>query len=430
MAPVNSSASDNLVGRKRLLLLSSTKGYETRLFVEAAQKVGVPFLLGTDRCHRLEDPWGDGAIPLRFEDPEGSARVIVEQAQRQPLQAIVPVGDRATRTAALACQALNLPYNPLTAAAACRNKFLARQMLQAAGVWVPPFARFSINDDPRRCAAQVTFPSVLKPLSLSASQGVIRADTPGQFVAAFERIAALLRSPDIQVHKEETTDWLLAEGYIPGREVALEGLLDRGRLRVLAIFDKPEPLEGPFFEETLYVTSSREDTTTQAPIVAVVEQAARALTLVHGPLHAELRLTEAGPRLLEVAARSIGGLCSRALRFRTGMSLPELVIRHACGLPIDPLVREDAAAGVMMIPIPCAGIFQGVEGLEEALKTRGVEDIAITAKDAHPIVPLPEGASYLGFIFARGESPAAVEDALRAAHQRLRFRIMPRLPVA
>lgn len=421
---------DNRDGNKRLLLLTSTKGYETRLFVEAAEKLGIPLRLGTDRCHRLEDPWGDAAIPLRFEDPEGSAQVIVERAEREPIQAVVALGDRATRTAALACQALGLPYNPPSAAAACRDKFLARHMLQAAGVWVPPFARFSIHDDPRRCATEVGYPCVLKPLSLSASQGVIRADTPDEFARAFERIATLLRRPEIQVHKEETTDWLLAEGYIPGREVALEGLLDRGRLRVLAVFDKPDALEGPFFEETLYVTPSREDASTQAQLVACVEQAARALTLAHGPIHAELRLTDAGPRVLEVAARAIGGLCSRALRFRAGMSLPELILRHAWGLAVDPLVREEEAAGVMMIPITQAGIFQGVEGVDEAMKVSGAEEIVITAKESHPLVPLPEGSSYLGFIFARAASAAEVERALRTAHRRLRFRILCPLPLA
>ncbi|MFQ5662424.1 MAG: ATP-grasp domain-containing protein [Terriglobia bacterium] len=426
---MNSSGHESRDAGKRLLLLSSTKSYETRLFVEAARQLGVPLTLGTDRCGALEDPWGDGAIPLRFEDPAGSARVVVEYARAHPLQAIVALGDRAPRTAALACQALGLPYNPPVAAVACRNKFIARQMLQTARVEVPPFVRFSIDADPRGCSERVAFPCVLKPLSLSGSQGVIRADTPEQFVAAFKRIGALLRQPKIQVHREETTQWLLAEGFIPGREMALEGLLDRGRLRVLAIFDKPDALEGPFFEETLYVTPSREDASTQAAAVECTERAARALGLFHGPIHAELRLTSAGPRILEVAARAIGGLCSRAVRFRTGMSLAELILRHACGRPIDPIVREAAAAGVMMIPIPRAGIFQGVEGIEEARMIPAIEEIAITAKPSHPILPLPEGSSYLGFIFARGRTADAVEESLRAAHQRLHFRIEPRLPV-
>ncbi|MBI4466068.1 MAG: ATP-grasp domain-containing protein [Acidobacteria bacterium] len=413
----------------KLLLLSTTSSYETRLFVEAAERLSIPLLFGTDRCHRLDDPWQDGALPLRFEEPEASAGVIVEQSRTQSIQAIVPLGDRAVRTAALACQALGLSHNPPSAAEACRNKFIARQRLQAAGLWVPPFARFSIYEDPRPRLDEMPFPCVLKPLSLSASQGVIRANGPEEFLAAFERIARLLRQPDIQVLREETLGELLVEGFIPGPEFALEGLLDHGRLRVLVLFDKPDPLEGPYFEETLYVTPSRLPEAKQREIIGAVEAAAKALTLCHGPIHAEVRLPADGPRVLEVAARAIGGLCSRAVRFQTGISLPELILRHAWGLPIEPVVREDAAAGVMMIPIPQAGIFHGVEGLEEARQVPGIEDIAITAKPAHPIVPLPEGASYLGFIFARDSSSEAVERALREAHGRLRFRIGPELPV-
>lgn len=415
--------------KKPLLLLASTKGYETRLFIEAARNLGIPVALGTDRCGSLDNPWNDQAIPLRFEEPEASARSIVSFAQEQPVRAIAPLGDQAVRTAALACRELGLPHNPPEAAEAARDKYKARQRLKAAGVVVPLFARFSLEDDPQRCAQQVGYPCVLKPLSLSASQGVIRADTPGQFLLAFERIRALLQRPEVQVHKEESTDWLLAEEFIPGREVAVEGLLDRGRLRVLALFDKPDPLDGPFFEETIYVTPSREDAGTQAAIVTEVERAAAALDLFHGPIHAELRLSADGPRIVEVAARAIGGLCSRVLRFRTGLSLPELILAHACGLPIEPATPDDQAAGVMMIPIATGGIYQGVDGLVAALQVPGIEDITITAKEDHPILPRPEGASYLGFIFARGAATDEVERALRAAHQYLHFRIATRLPV-
>ncbi|MGH9789385.1 MAG: ATP-grasp domain-containing protein, partial [Candidatus Acidiferrales bacterium] len=273
-------------------------------------------------------------------------------------------------------------------------------------------------------------PCVVKPVALSASRGVIRADNPEQFIAAFERVAALLARPEIQAHKDDATDWLLAEGYLPGQEFAVEALLDRGQMRVLALFDKPDPLEGPFFEETIYVTPSREAAATQQQLIAAVERAARALGLRHGPIHAELRLTPEGPRLLEVAARTIGGLCSLAVRFQTGFALPELILRHACGLPIESVAREGAAAAVMMIPIPQAGLYEGVEGLEEARAVLGIEDVIITAKEEHPIEPLPEGASYLGFIFARARTPGEAERALREAHRCLRFRIAARLPVA
>ncbi len=425
--PVNSKLDDSAAPTKRLLLLFSTTGYEADDFAAAARKLHVACVFGSDRCHVMEDPWQDGAIPLRFEDPEGGARAILEYARTTPIHAIVAVGDRPTLTAARACQALGLPHNPPQAAEAARNKFTARQRFQAAGLPVPPFARFAINQDPREAVRHVRFPCVLKPLALSASRGVIRADDPDEFLAAFRRIAALLKTPEIRVLREEAHDWILVEGFIEGREVALEGILDQGHLRLLALFDKPDPLDGPFFEETIYVTPSRLAQEVQGQIVQATERAARALGLLHGPIHAELRVGSAGPWVLEVAGRSIGGLCSRVLRFGTGVSLEELIIRHAFGMDIGPFHREDPAAGVMMIPIPQAGIYRKAKGVEEALRTPGIEEITISAKEGQKILPLPEGSSYLGFIFARGSSPQQVEDALRQAHKQLRFEIAPSL---
>lgn len=421
---VDRQSEDGRDPARRVLLLCSTTGYEADDFVAAARRLQVACVFGTDRCHVLEDPWQDGAIPLRFEDPEGGARAILEYARTRPIHAIVAVGDRPTLTAALACRALGLAHNPPEAVAAARNKFRARQRLQAAGLPVPPFARFALDEDPHEVARRMRFPCVLKPLALSASRGVIRADAPDAFVTAFRRIAALLRSPEIRVLREEAHDWILVEGFIEGREVALEGVLDQGRLRLLALFDKPDPLDGPFFEETIYVTPSRLAPEAQGQILEATERAARALGLVHGPIHAELRLSRAGPRVLEVAARAIGGLCSRVLRFGTGLSLEELILRHALGMDIGPFQREEAAAGVMMLPIPEAGVYRRVEGLEAARRVPGIAELTITAKEGQTLLPLPEGASYLGFLFARGPSPQQVEDALRFAHQQLRFEIV------
>ncbi len=414
---------------KRALLLFTTTGYNGQDFVEAARKLGAACALGTDRCHVLEDPWQDGAIPLRFEDPDGAAREIAAFARGNPIQAILSVGDRPTVIAALASRALGLRHNPPEATAAARNKFRARELFRGAGLRVPRFTRFPLDQDPRAAASALPFPCVLKPLCLSASRGVIRADDPAQFAAAFERLRALLLTPEIRMLQDEAADWILAEEFIEGVEVALEGLLDGGRLRPLALFDKPDPLDGPFFEETLYVTPSRLPDGIQAEIVREAERAAAALGLVHGPIHAELRLNGAGPWVLEVAARTIGGLCSRSLRFGLGMSLEELIIRHALGMPIAP-VREERAAGVMMLPIPRGGILKGVEGVDGARQVPGIEDVAITAKLDQDLVPLPEGSSYLGFIFARASSPHEVEAALRTAHRHLRFEIASILPVA
>lgn len=426
--PAESNAA--VLHARRVMLLYATTGYEGRDFREAARRLGVACVLGTDRCRVLEDPWGDGALPLRFEEPEQAARAIVEYARTAPLDAIIPVGDKPTLAAALASAALGLPHNPPAAAEACRNKFLARQRFREAGLPVPWFTRFPMAADPRSLLSQLRFPCVLKPLCLTASQGVVRADDPEAFATAFRRVRTVLTAPAVRRLKDPGADWILVEGFIPGREVAVEALLDRGRLRLLALFDKPDPLDGPYFEETIYVTPSRLPRQAQAEILASVERAAGAIGLVHGPIHAELRLNETGPWILEVAARAIGGLCPRVLRFGTGISLEELIIRHALGMDVAPLEREDAAAGVMMIPIPQAGILRRIRGIEAARRVPGIVEVTITAKIGGELVPLPEGSSYLGFIFARASSPSEAEDALRRAHEGLRFDISSSLPVA
>jgi biotin carboxylase len=415
--------------RKRILLLFTTTGYNTGDFLEAARKLGVEVIPGTDRCHILKDPWGDDAIPLRFADTKKSVQTILQHVRKKPVSAIVAVGDKPTLTAALACQALGFPHNPLQAVAACRNKFVARQLLQKAGLPVPGFGCYSIDSDFDQMAGAIRYPCVLKPLSLSASQGVIRADSPDEFVNAFRRINRLLQLPEIRTTREKTLDQILVEDYIEGREVALEGILEEGRLKTLALFDKPDPLEGPFFEETLYVTPSRLDSKTQRRIQNCCQAAARALGLRHGPIHAEARVNAQGVWIIEVAGRSIGGLCSRTLRFGTGISLEELILRQALGMSIPSYQRRKTAAGAMMIPIPRAGFLQETKGVGKALMLRGVREVVITAKPGQKLVPLPEGASYLGFIFAGGSSPAKVENLLRSAHRKLRFNITPELPV-
>jgi hypothetical protein len=251
---------------------------------------------------------------------------------------------------------------------------------------------------------------------------VIRANNVDQFMAAFRRIAALLARDDVVV-TGDGADYLLAEAFIPGVEVALEGLMMGGTLHTLALFDKPDPLDGPFFEETIYVTPSRLPADVQTRLREVTARACAALGLTEGPVHAELRVSDAGPCVLEIAARSIGGLCSRTLRFGTGMTLEEIILRHALGRPIASLDRERRAAGVMMIPIPRAGRLVAVEGEAAARAVTGIEEVSITAHRGQELVPLPEGWQYLGFIFARGDTPAAVEAALRDAHARLHFEI-------
>jgi formate-dependent phosphoribosylglycinamide formyltransferase (GAR transformylase) len=422
----------------RLLLLTTTTGYQTRQFTEAALKAGAEVVLGSDRCHRLDDPWRDGALALPFGEPEEAARRIVEYAQAAPLQGIVALGDCTPPAAARACRKLALPFHSPESADVCRDKHRSRRRLARAGLGVPDFICYPLGDDPLAIAPSGSppcgFPCVLKPLALSASRGVIRADGPEEFTAAFERIRKLLRSPEVRVMRQPTSDFIQVEKYIEGEEFAVEAVMDRGRLRILAVFDKPDPLTGPYFAEGIYVTPSRQAPETLSRLTESVARAAGALGLSHGPLHAEVRINPQGVWFLEVAARPIGGLCSRALRFTSSnlpgrLSLEELIVRLATGEEIEPLERERAASGVMMIPVAEEGILEGVEGLEQARAVPGVEEIILTARPPQKLVPWPEGSSYPGFIFARGESPEVVVRALRAAHRKLRFVLSPALPV-
>lgn len=407
---------------RRLLLIGATTGYQTRAFAEAAQRLGYELVLATDRCHVLNDPWGDGALALRFEDPESAAAALARQTA---VDGVVALGDRPGYIAALAAERMGLRYSSPDAVAASRNKFLARERFRAAGLPVPRFQRVALAEDPEEAARQMRYPCVLKPLGLSASRGVIRANEPQEFVAAFRRIEKILGDPDIARLHEDQDRFLQVEEFVEGREFALEGILTGGRLRVLALFDKPDPLDGPFFEETIYTTPSREDGATQKAIVEATQSAVHALGLTEGPMHAEMRVNAGGVWMLEVAARPIGGLCARVLP-----GLEDLILRHAAGDDPGELAMSTPASGVMMVPIPREGIYVDVAGIEEARAEPGVEDVVITAKQGQRLVPLPEGASYLGFIFARGETAGEAELALRRAHEHLRFQIATALTLA
>ena len=406
----------------RVLLLLPTTTYRTHDFLEAARTLGVEIVCASDEPSTFESHAPDNLLTLDFDDPDAATARVAALADRRPLAAVLGVDDLTVVAAAAIAERLGLRASGRAAVTAARDKHQMRQCLAAAGVPVPRFRRIALKDDPFLAARGVGFPCVLKPLALSASRGVIRANNVDQFIAAFRRIAALLARDDVTV-SGDAAQFLLAEEYVPGIEVALEGLLTAGTLHTLALFDKPDPLEGPFFEETIYVTPSRLPADSQRAIERAAAAACAALGLTEGPVHAELRLNDDGPWLLEVAARSIGGLCSRTLRFGTGMSLEEIILRHALGWPIASLTRERTPAGVMMIPIPRAGRLTAVDGAAAASDVAGIEGVTITAHLGQDLVPLPEGWQYLGFIFARAASPAAVEAALRDAHARLSFTI-------
>src|SRR5579885_145441 len=407
---------------QRVLLLYSPSSYRAGPFLEAARKLGLEVVQGVDMPAALADFW-HAPLGLDFADLEQATRAIVDYAAKQPLRAIVAVDDSATLLAAHASAALGLPHNSPDAALAARDKHVMRRLLAAEGVPVPEFRRFAAGDDPTWVAAQVEYPCVVKPLRLSGSRGVIRADSPEELMAAFTRTRTMLLADGNPLEEAH----LLVEQFIPGFEVALEGLLTDQKLQVLALFDKPDPLDGPFFEETIYVTPSRLPEATQAAIADCAEKAALSLGLREGPVHAELRVNGDGPWIVEIAGRSIGGLCSTILQFGVDMCLEELILRQAIGLEVGSVSREQQAVGVMMIPIPGAGMLRAVHGVEQAEAVPGIVGVEITARLHNQIVPLPEGDSYLGFIFARGDTPAQVEAALREAHQHLKFDIKPLL---
>lgn len=417
----------------RVLLVSSTTGYQLRAFDAAARRLGVELVCATDRCHLLEDPWRDAAVPVRFHDAAASVRAIVESTADRSIDGVVAVGDRPAVIAALAAGALRVPTSPAEAVRIAGNKLMTRARFRDAGLPTP----WVLSIPCEGAAAptdRVRFPCVLKPLHLAASRGVMRADTPVEFKRALSRLQRLLRSPDVRALRDPASDAILIEEYVSGHEVAVEGLMTNGVLQVLALFDKPDPLEGPFFEETVYVTPAGLSEIVERRIVTQVEAAVAAIGLTHGPVHAECRLSDAGVFVLEVAARPIGGLCSRMLRFASPAgevaSLEDVVLQHA----LEPVATTSrlapGAAGVMMIPIPHEGRYRRVDGLAEARRLAHIDDVVIAAKVDQRVVPLPEGASYLGFIFARAEHRFDVVAALRQAHGCLQFEITPSLPVA
>ncbi len=411
---------------RRVLLLMPTTTYRASDFLRAAARLDVEVIVGSDHGQALEREAPGRTLALDFFRPGPSVERVVACGRERALDAVIGVDDETVELAALAAAALGLPANPVAAVRAARDKHRARELFRNAGLAGPWFRLIDLDAEPAREAAGVEYPCVLKPLFLSASRGVLRADDPASFVAAFRRIAALLARPDVQRRGAEAAGRIQVEGFIAGREVAVEGLLRSGELELLALFDKPDMPSGPTFEETIYVTPSRLPDDVQRSIEREALRACAALGLVEGPVHAELRVGDDGsPVVLEVAPRSIGGLCSRALRFGTGISLEELILRHALGERAGPPTRDGSAAGVMMIPTPAAGTLRAVHGVERARAVSGIEDVVISRPIGSELEPLPEGHRYLGFIFARGVAPGTVEAALREAHAQLAFDIDP-----
>jgi len=404
---------------QRCLLLAPPYSYRIAAYAAAADRLGVELLVASDSEHSLIPEVARGLrIPL--DAPERALTLIVREASRRSIGAVLATDDATVELASRAAAALGLVHNSPDAARIARRKDLARIRLAEAGVAVPRFRRLDLEGDLVRQSGGLHFPCVLKPLAMSASRGVMRVDDRAGLIAGCRRLARIIA--DARVPEERRL--VLAEDFIPGREVAVEGLLDHGVLNVLAIFDKPDPLDGPYFEETFYVTPSRLPEPTQARIRRRVAQACAAYGLRTGPVHAEVRINAQDAWLIELAARTIGGDCARLLSFGAGEGLEALVLRQALGLPIESRALRDAA-GVLMLPIPAAGTLRRVEGVIAARAVPGIEDLVLAVREGYELLPLPEGGSYLGFVFARAGTPGRVEAALRTAYAKLRVVVAP-----
>lgn len=411
-------SSGNNSSKPTIILLTNPRTYRAPHFAAAAECLGLNVVWGVDMPEEIAAN-RHSSLTIDFTDHDQAVHKIVKLGTKIQVKAVLALEDDASLIAAEANAALRLPHNDPSAALAARDKHIMRQALQDAGLNNPRFAAYALDEDEETLASLTQYPCVLKPTLLNGSRGVIRANNASEFKTAWMRVKGIV---ECAVGSE-----ILVEDYIPGIEVAVEGLAHEDGLCLLAIFDKPDTPEGPFFEETIYVTPSRLPIEIQDSIQAVATQGAQALGLRFGPVHAELRINDQGVWLVEVAGRSIGGLCSKTLQFGHGSSLEELILRQAAGLPLTSLARQHSSSGVMMIPIPSHGLLRQVRGLEKAESEPGVDSVEISARINYPLRPLPDGDSYLGFIFATADKPAAVEAALRQACSKIQFEIEPEI---
>lgn len=405
--------------RPRVLLIAPSQSYRIGAYLNAAREMGVDVEIASPTKHSLIRELAEG-LHIDLDDPQKSLEIISRAARSSPYDGIIATDDATVELAAQVADRLGLSFNSVPSSRLARRKDLARDCLGNAGLPVPQYRLVSLLDDLATQIEGFPFPCVVKPLNLSASRGVIRADDQLQFLSACERIRPIIKDqPD-----PFESSHLLVEAYIEGVEVALEGFLRHGELSVLALFDKPEPLIGPFFEETYYITPSRLSPEKQHLIRARVAAACNAYGLVRGVVHAELRVTSDEAWILEVAGRTIGGECGSLFNLVSGVSIESLVVANAVGRTL-PELSIKGAAGVLMIPIPKSGMLRRYGGIDKARAVHCIEAVRITAPIGHELVALPEGSSYLGFIFSKADTPEQAEAALREAHRKLNFKIDP-----
>ncbi len=413
----------------RVLLIAPPGSYRIHAYLEAARGLGIEMPVASEGEHSLVPGIRDG-LRVDFADPDDVIERVLSAHRDRPVAGVVATDDGTAEIADRAAAALGLAHNAPSAARTAGRKDLARAALAAAGLPVPAARRVDLRRPLGSQLAGVELPCVVKPLALSASRGVIRADSLPDLEAACRRAGAIARAAAVASAGAEARDTLLVESFVPGPEIALEGMLAGGALSVLAIFDKPDPLDGPFFEESIYVTPSRLPPPVQALAARRVREGCAAYGLTEGPVHAELRLHDGDAWIIEIAARTIGGDCARLFTFGSGTSLERLVLQRALGRsPEVPFRAAGRAAGVLMIPTPDAGTLRRVEGVMAASRIPGVREVSVTVREGYELTPLPEGGAYLGFVFALGPDPAGVEASLRRARETIRVVVAPSLAV-
>jgi hypothetical protein len=408
----------------RLLLIAPEASYHTAPFQAAGRRLGIEIIVASEGRFPVV-PGQSVGLRVDFADLDRSLRLIVSLYRETPFDGVIGTDDGTLELATVVATEFGLHTNPPLSTKISRRKDRSRVVQRDFGLRTPWFVSVAVSSHGEpEVPSGVSYPCVAKPVTLSASRGVIRANNEHELLIALSRISKIIESAG-----PEHPRVALIEEYIPGMEYVVEGLLNSGNWQTMAIFGKPDPLEGPFFEETIYIAPPSLKFDVEEKILNTVRATCEAYGLEHGPIHAECRINDDGVWLIELAPRTIGGKCSRIFQSGTGQALEDIVILNALGRRPAPFRFPAAVIGVMMIPVPGPGIVRRVEGFEAARCVDHIEEIEIDIKPGQQLVPWPEGSSYPGFIFARGPSEHLVTEALKTAHRALRFVIAPQLPL-
>jgi len=402
-----------------VILIIPSASYRTSAFITVVEKLDLKVLVISDKSQVFSGKYPDNLMIINFHHWKDRLDEISEWSERNGLKAVIGVDEESIVLAANLSNYLKVEHNPVESVLLTKDKYLMRFELKNARLNSPWFKRFSIHDSPNKIINEISFPCVIKPTFLSASRGVIRVNTTKELAKGIKTLNELLSLEEIRERGGEQSDWILVEEYIPGKEVAIEGIVSESKLKVLAVFDKPEPPVGPTFEETIFVTPSILPEKTLYSLFKTAQNAVNALGIVKGPVHIEVRINSSGNYILECASRSIGGLCSKILEFQGGMSLEELILRSYLGRNVEKSKLSGSARGVMMMPTEKMGTLKEMRGVENALNVKGIIDLQITVKPGEKLEPLPKGDRYLGFIFAEDKNQELVIKALKNAWSKI-----------